>query len=456
MKTVLNKVLYPSVLIFIIGMVFASCNTDSLLNNETITTVELQPKEQDIDGDGLTNDLEELLGTDINNPDTDGDGILDGIEDFNRNGRVDSLETNPLLSDTDKDGIIDGVEDANKNGFFEANETSPILADTDGDGILDGVEDANKNGILDKGETSSTNNDSDNDGIEDGIEDMNHNGIWDVRETDPNNPDTDGDGIKDGDEDRNHNGRLDPGEMYPLNKDTDGDLVEDGKEDANQNGIRDAGEMNPTKQDTDGDGILDGVEDRNHNGKVDSNESDPTKQDTDGDGINDKEDSDANGNGILDVDEVDDESNESQIIEYTTTVSSSDGYNVEISITPKEIKPDEKNPNKCKWGYNYKIKLEYVVKFTGNNKPKNLYTLQGTINNDSSKLFFNMKNKGGKAKTITAKEWTDLTNCDKIKLGDLGYDEVVVEIEGPGISNQKITLVGKVKNNDGDNDADDD
>jgi hypothetical protein len=449
MKTLLNKVFYPSVLIFITGIVFTSCNTDSLLNNEPITTVELQPKEQDIDGDGLTNDLEELLGTDINNPDTDNDGILDGIEDFNRNGRIDSLETNPLLADTDKDGIIDGIEDANKNGFFEAGETSPILSDTDKDGILDGIEDANKNGRVDAGETSSTSNDSDNDGIEDGIEDMNHNGIWDVRETDPSNPDTDGDGIKDGDEDRNHNGRLDPGEMYPLNKDTDGDLVEDGKEDANQNGIKDAGEMDPTKQDTDGDGIKDGDEDRNRNGKVDSNESDPTKQDTDGDGINDKDDSDANGNGIEDVNEVD---NDAVKTTYTAVVSSTDGYQVEISIKAKKIVPSEKKADKCKWGYNYKFKLEYDVKFKGNNKPNKLWTLQGTYENELNKLFFNMNNKGGKKKVNTANAWTSLTNCETVKLGDLGYNKIVVEIEGPGIQNQKVTLDVSIDEDDNDGD----
>ena len=40
----------------------------------------------DRDGDGLTNEVEKRLGTDPNNPDTDGDGLLDGWEVHGVNG----------------------------------------------------------------------------------------------------------------------------------------------------------------------------------------------------------------------------------------------------------------------------------------------------------------------------------------------------------------------------------
>jgi hypothetical protein len=40
----------------------------------------------DRDGDGLSNDIEKRLGTDSNNPDTDGDGLLDGWEVYGVNG----------------------------------------------------------------------------------------------------------------------------------------------------------------------------------------------------------------------------------------------------------------------------------------------------------------------------------------------------------------------------------
>lgn len=55
---------------------------------------------QDSDNDGLTDAQEKLLGTDPNQSDTDGDGLLDGEEYF-------VYFTNPTKSDTDEDGIAD-------------------------------------------------------------------------------------------------------------------------------------------------------------------------------------------------------------------------------------------------------------------------------------------------------------------------------------------------------------
>jgi hypothetical protein len=44
------------------------------------------------------------------NPDTDGDGLPDGVEDANLNGRVDEGETSPLNPDSDGDGLLDGAD----------------------------------------------------------------------------------------------------------------------------------------------------------------------------------------------------------------------------------------------------------------------------------------------------------------------------------------------------------
>jgi hypothetical protein len=86
--------------------------------------------------------------TDPNNPDTDGDGIPDGIEDANRNGWVDGDGEpinplwNPWLSRIWPNGIIDPGE--------RWEETDPNNPDTDGDGLADGWgEDVNFNGITD-------------------------------------------------------------------------------------------------------------------------------------------------------------------------------------------------------------------------------------------------------------------------------------------------------------------
>jgi hypothetical protein len=80
----------------------------------------------DSDGDGLTNKIEESLGTDKNNPDSDGDGLSDGAE-------VNTYKTDPLVADSDGDGLGDGSE-VNTYG------TQPLVNDTDGDSVNDGDE----------------------------------------------------------------------------------------------------------------------------------------------------------------------------------------------------------------------------------------------------------------------------------------------------------------------------
>lgn len=67
---------------------------------------------QDTDQDGLSDDDEVLVtGTDANNPDSDNDGLVDGVEVVNR--------MNPLDPDMDKDGVSDGQEvDQGTDPFF--------------------------------------------------------------------------------------------------------------------------------------------------------------------------------------------------------------------------------------------------------------------------------------------------------------------------------------------------
>ncbi len=79
----------------------------------------------DSDNDGLTNSQELLAKTDPNNPDSDGDGLLDGIEVY-------TWHTNPLNPDSDGDGLNDS-EEINRG-------SDPNNPDSDGDGIPDGVD----------------------------------------------------------------------------------------------------------------------------------------------------------------------------------------------------------------------------------------------------------------------------------------------------------------------------
>lgn len=84
----------------------------------------------DPDSDNLDNYEEQLAGSHPNNPDTDGDDLLDGDE-------VKVHFTDPLLSDTDGDFIDDDEElVAGNDGFV----TDPLLTDSDGDGFNDDVE----------------------------------------------------------------------------------------------------------------------------------------------------------------------------------------------------------------------------------------------------------------------------------------------------------------------------
>lgn len=125
----------------------------------------------DRDGDGLNSALERAYGSDIKVPDTDGDGIIDGLEVFR-------MGSHPTKRDSDGDGIIDGIEDANRNGRYEPGETNPTEWDTDRDGLCDGLckvnkgqdlrgEDKNLNGIYepDAGEYNPRTVDSDGDGV---------------------------------------------------------------------------------------------------------------------------------------------------------------------------------------------------------------------------------------------------------------------------------------------------
>ena len=54
----------------------------------------------DSDGDGLPDYLESQGCTDPYDADTDDDGISDGVEDANHNGRVDPGELNPNIRDS--------------------------------------------------------------------------------------------------------------------------------------------------------------------------------------------------------------------------------------------------------------------------------------------------------------------------------------------------------------------
>jgi hypothetical protein len=114
----------------------------------------------DIDGDGLTNSQEigYMRCSDPLSPDSDGDGLWDGMEV--------SLGTGPCTADTDGDGMNDGFEVA--HGF------DPLNADENNNQKLDGLDDSDMDGLINTLEftygTDPREEDSDGDGADDGVE----------------------------------------------------------------------------------------------------------------------------------------------------------------------------------------------------------------------------------------------------------------------------------------------
>ena len=89
--------------------------------------VGLDPLNPDTDADGLNDGVE--INTHHSSPvkeDTDGDGLSDGAE-------VNTHGSSPLLTDTDSDGLSDRVE-------VEVYHSNPALKDSDGDGYYDAFE----------------------------------------------------------------------------------------------------------------------------------------------------------------------------------------------------------------------------------------------------------------------------------------------------------------------------
>lgn len=125
----------------------ADLNTDSdgdgIPDDFEVTKDFLDPNDptdalEDQDSDGLTN-IEEFDGPgDMENPDTDGDSLLDGAE-VHRMVDGAPAPTDPENPDTDGDDSPDG-EEINRMVDGAAAPTDPLVVDTDGDGFSDGIE----------------------------------------------------------------------------------------------------------------------------------------------------------------------------------------------------------------------------------------------------------------------------------------------------------------------------
>ncbi|MEP4093894.1 T9SS type A sorting domain-containing protein [Reichenbachiella sp.] len=250
----------------------------------------------DLDQDGL---LSDQVGY---NTDTDGDGLWDLYDNFSGRGLNNILGSNADLQDTDGDGTLDfrdvdddednittTLEDVDGDGIWtndkvQGGGATPdylFFNDSDKDLIADGLDqDGDQDGVLNNDEYTATAidpfadadldglynyNDPDNPGA---LTDSNADGIWDEY-------DTDLDGVPN---------------FFDLDSDNDGipDLIENGGTDA------------------DGDGKLDGLADADNDGLLDTYDVDATMGvDSDGDGIDDAFDRSVVGSGVdFDGDDV--------------------------------------------------------------------------------------------------------------------------------------------------------
>ncbi|MCS7064349.1 MAG: alpha-amylase family glycosyl hydrolase [Methylacidiphilales bacterium] len=174
------------------------------------------PLSPDSDGDGLPDALELGFRTPINasatnlSADTNGDGIPNFIADLDP----------PFYNTTDNIGKVPNVDPAGidwrRAELRGGTTTDPNSPDTDGDGLQDGIEDANRNGWTDGDGQSLAPNQQPaltrqwpNNKIDTGEN-------W--HETAANLGDSDNDGLSDGNgEDKNFNGRTDLFLLYSNN-----------------------------------------------------------------------------------------------------------------------------------------------------------------------------------------------------------------------------------------------
>lgn len=279
----------------------------------------------DCDMDGLTNAIEDSLGADPYNDDSDGDGVsdydevtgddpsdpADACDPAQESGYTGYDSSNMVWQNSDCDG------DSLSNGDELTNSTDPFDDDTDGDGVsdydevngmpatdpLDPCDPSQDPGYAAYDSTSTTWKmaDCDMDGLTNGVEDS--------LGTDPYLDDTDGDGVSDYDEVNNmpatdptdpcdpvaaegSSSYISTNPVWQM-ADCDGDGVDNGTEDTNMTdpfapcspvqsegyAAYDSTNLVWQAADCDGDGLTNGVED--------SLGTDAYKTDTDGDGISD-------------------------------------------------------------------------------------------------------------------------------------------------------------------------
>ena len=146
------------------------CTFDVKIEYYFVNTINpITDLELDTDNDTLPDYLEVLYLTDLNNEDTDEDGLIDGVEVYR-------TYTDPLRVDTDNNGVKDSDEDYDSDGLINIDEknygTDYDNVDTDFDNIsdFDEINGAKTKNGLKTYQTNPLIEDTDGDGLKDDIE----------------------------------------------------------------------------------------------------------------------------------------------------------------------------------------------------------------------------------------------------------------------------------------------
>jgi gliding motility-associated-like protein len=245
----------------------ALCVNDTIFI--TVNACSINDVLQDCDFDGLSNQQEQLLGTDPFNPDSDGDGVIDGTEVADGTNPLNPCSF-VLASQTVAPTAAWNALDCDNDGLTNEQEvlagTDPLNPDSDGDGVIDGTEVADGTNPLNPcsfdlasqtvAPTAAWNAlDCDNDGLTNEEEVL--------AGTDPLNPDSDGDGVIDGTEVEDVTNPLIPC-SFVLASQTVAPTSVWNALDCDNDGLTNEEEVlagtDPLNPDSDGDGVIDGTE----------------------------------------------------------------------------------------------------------------------------------------------------------------------------------------------------
>jgi hypothetical protein len=141
----------------------ADSDGDSLMDGREIYEFKSSPFVQDTDGDLMDDGTEVNIGSSPIMRDTDGDGIPDPAEtttdptipDTDKDLIPDAEDVGAVV-DSDGDGIPDAIEILSQ---YANGPTDPEDPDSDGDGLLDGQEDSNRNGRREGNDPTDANSD---------------------------------------------------------------------------------------------------------------------------------------------------------------------------------------------------------------------------------------------------------------------------------------------------------